>query len=111
MNEVNYDINHVEYLNVYTKKRIMDFFNRVKCDEIGASTMPIVDEITKREITDYYIQQRAVPSAFYRKGTFIWRSELVYHFDKYNVKLDPDFMNYILRYNDLLITNQQDEQG
>lgn len=98
MNEVNYSIDQIEQLDPITKDAIMSFFNNVVCDEIGASTMPMKDALTGEKIENYYLQNRAVPRAFYRKDQFTWGSELVYHFDKYSVRLDPSFKEYILDY-------------
>ena len=92
------DFSRVEHLDSVTKKNILDFFNTVKYDEIGASTMPIVDAFTGNQVTDYRIQNRVVPKAFYRKGQLIWTSELVYHFDRYNVMLDSELKKYAIDY-------------
>lgn len=57
MNEIekvfnHYDYSRIEHLDSVTKESILYFFNHVKCDEIGASSMPIIDKFT-----DYYLYQ------------------------------------------------------
>ena len=51
MNEIekvfnHYDYSRIEHLDSVTKESILYFFNHVKCDEIGASSMPIIDKFT-----------------------------------------------------------------
>lgn len=96
MIEIKYDINQIEHLHASIKEQIMYFFNHVVCDEVGASTMPIIDKKTGESVQNYHIQDRVVARALYIKGTYRWWSDMVYHFDKYDIKLDPDFVSFIL---------------
>lgn len=103
MNEIekvfnHYDYSRIEHLDSVTKESILYFFNHVKCDEIGASTMPIIDKFTGNRVIDYRIQNRVVPRVFYRKGQLMWTSELVYHFDKYDVMLEPEVKEYAIAF-------------
>lgn len=31
-------------------------------------------------------------------GTYIWRSDIAYYFDKYNLKLPDEFINHVLKH-------------
>lgn len=35
--------------------------------------------------------------ACYTDGTYLWRSDVIYYFEKYNIDLPDDFISYVLR--------------
>lgn len=64
MNEIekvfnHYDYSRIEHLDSVTKESILFFFNHVKCDEIGASSMPIIDKFTVNLLYYFIVQNPA----------------------------------------------------
>lgn len=96
MSKKDYDINIIEKLEPSVKERILYFFNNIKFDEIWVSSVLIADETTGKEVKDYLIQGRVVPSMTYELGDLEWTSDLVYHFDKYDVKLPPELKKFAM---------------
>lgn len=45
-------------------------------------------------LTDQVIN---IPLNCMTDGIYAWRSDVIYYFEKYNLKLDDDFINYVLK--------------
>ena len=45
-----------------------------------------------------YVTGKNLPNSIlcYTDGIYVWTNEEVYHFNKYNLKLNDDFLNYVL---------------
>ena len=100
------DVKKTEILEPSVKAKIMDFFVNCRCDEIWVSSMPIVDCFTDQPVNRYIMAGRPVSHVFFYKTPYVWTSEDVYHFDKYDVQLYPDFKEYAINY-----SKQSNEEG
>lgn len=92
------DIDDIEVLDPITKTKILNFFVNCRCDEIYASSMPIVDKFTGQNVERYIMAGRPVPRMTFVKSPYEWKSEDVYHFDIYNSRLNPEFKEYALNF-------------
>ena len=102
MNKIVNNLEEKEVLNSSLKEKILYFFNNCQCDNIWASSVPMVDKHTGKKITDYRIMGRVVSDITYEKNPYEWDSIEVYYFDKYDLKLIPEFIEFVLQYlNDL----------
>lgn len=47
--------------------------------------------------TDYITGEKLTESIkCFNDGTYVWTNEEIYHFQKYDLKLNDDFINYVL---------------
>lgn len=73
--------------NVIPKKeKILKYLKSFEPD--CAAGMSLVDEITGDVINSGVLG--------YEDGVFYWDTREIYHFDKYNLELDTDFVKHIL---------------
>lgn len=72
-----------EYQN---KNAILNYMKRYEAEAVQA-----------RSMTDY-ISGTALPESVecFTDGKYFWTSEETYHFEKYNLKLNADFIQYVL---------------
>lgn len=52
------------------------------------TSQPVIDRFTNQELDE-------INNAF-SDGTYTWYADEIYHFEKYNLKLNDDFIEYIL---------------
>lgn len=66
-----------------------DILRHLKTSRVIAAIPGILrDNITKESFGGQYVLRT--------DGKYEWTTELVYHYDKYNVELPEDFINFIL---------------
>ena len=69
------------------KEKVMDFFNKNSTS----------DAILTCSASDYITGERFKDSIKrYSDGNYYWTNEEVYHFKKYDLKLNDDFISYVL---------------
>ena len=61
-----------------------------EADHIAESPSMAVDVFTKERLS------KAI--ALQADDKYIWRSDISYYFDKYNLKLPDEFINYVLKH-------------
>ncbi len=69
------------------KNIILDYFNSHTQNAAFASST-IIDVVTGEDTR--------LPKALYDDGEYQWNSTFVYHFEKYNLKLNDDFIQHVL---------------
>lgn len=69
------------------KAKILAYFKNHTSNAAHASST-IIDLVTN--------QDTRLPKVAYNDGKYSWSSTLVYHFEKYNLKLDDDFIQHVL---------------
>jgi hypothetical protein len=72
--------------DIQYNKKVLEYLK--KYDEYSVSAHEVVDQYTNRNT--------GVTSSVYTDGNYWWRTEDIYHFEKYNVKLRPDFVCQVL---------------
>ena len=70
------------------KEKVLSFFEKYK-DEYIAVTCFATNHITGKPIGNSSILS-------YNDGVYCWTNEEIYLFDKYNLKLNDDFIQYVL---------------
>ena len=68
------------------KKQVLSYLKSFPA--VSSSPYIVKDIITGDKIN--------IPLEFYTDGVFGWRSDTVYYFEKYNLELGKDFINYVL---------------
>lgn len=68
------------------KKIILDYLENTP--HVAESPSLAIDVFTK--------ERRFVPIAAQSDGKYIWRSDIAYYFDKYNLKLPEEFIDHVL---------------
>ncbi len=72
--------------------------NYIKSFEpVCVSGMFLVDEITNKPV--YSQTQESILVEGYTDGEFAWDTREIYHFEKYNLMLDAEFVEHILNNN------------
>jgi hypothetical protein len=89
------DINEMtlgEFMGQTTSKPIMEkekILAYMKSGALSAFTSePVHDRLTGEEVKEADNQRT--------DGEFIWYESWIYHFEKYNLKLNDDFIEYVL---------------
>lgn len=73
---------------VYGKGRILEYLKGFPAD--CAAAMSLRDEITGQTM------DAGVSGYEDTDGGWYWDDRMIYHFEKYNMKLSEDFLNYVL---------------
>lgn len=71
---------------VTQKNRILSFMRNAPI--IATPSLPVFDRLTGEEV---YPANNA-----HSDGTFTWYESEIYHFEKYNLKLNDDFIRHVL---------------
>lgn len=71
---------------IHEKKQVLHFLKKFEAEVVQARAM--MD----------YIANDSLPRSVecYTDGEYVWTSEDIYHFEKYNIKLNDDFIQYVL---------------
>lgn len=69
------------------KAKILDYFHN-HASNVAYASSTVVDVTTHTDTR--------IPEALYNDGEFRWSATLVYLFDKYNLKLNDDFIQHVL---------------
>lgn len=101
-----------EILDIYTKNSILNFFNNRNnfVMEVSSGVRPIKDVFENRDVDYFRLFNRNVPLANFYTNDFFWTSSDIYHFEKYNLKLNNEFKEYVLSgmYEEEEIKNEYD---
>lgn len=83
------DINNIQATAILLpqKAKILSYLKNHTSNAAYASST-IIDLVTKEDTQ--------LPEVAYNDGEYLWSSTLVYHFEKYNLKLDDDFIQHVL---------------
>lgn len=69
------------------KEKILEYFKKYSADAVTLTRCAI----------DYVAGKNLLNSVLcYTDGTYIWTNEEVYHFKKYDIELNKDFIEYVL---------------
>ena len=71
------------------KEKILSFFKANSTAKTSVLTCGAMDFIA-----DTPLPQTSV--IIFEKDSFAWTNEVIYHFEKYNLKLNDDFIQYVL---------------
>ena len=71
---------------IENKEKILKYLTKYDADTVLAHSA--YDYVAKRNLHDSLM--------CYSDGTYLWTNEEVYHFSKYNLKLNDTFIKYVL---------------
>ena len=60
------------------------------------SSSPIYDDFANSIVVDYVMFGRPVPVIYFEENGFEWSTKDVYYFDKYDIELSKEFVEYVL---------------
>lgn len=69
------------------KKRIMEYFRRFSASLFTSA--PVIDVFTGEQVDD--------ANNGYSDGEYTWYQSEIYHFEHYNMKLQSDFIEHVLK--------------
>lgn len=71
---------------IENKEKILEYFRRYGADVVLAQS------------AYDHVENKRLPNSLmcYSDGTYLWTNEEVYHFRKYDLKLNDDFIEYVL---------------
>ncbi|MGN1457590.1 MAG: hypothetical protein ACI4XP_06515 [Acutalibacteraceae bacterium] len=69
------------------KAKILEYMKSIS-EPYACTTQPVVDVFTNEEL-------EFVDNGF-SDGVYLWYKSEIYHFEKYNLKLNDDFIEYVL---------------
>lgn len=72
---------------VDNKDKILKFLNSV--EPISVLPCPTTDFIKNKIFCEQSLM-------YYEKDGYTWSNEIIYHFEKYDLKLDEQFIDYVL---------------
>lgn len=71
-----------------SKAELLSFFSSIPADAVAAGHL--TDIFTGKEI-------KSVDLCYFENGQWWWTTRDIYHFNKYDMKLDGDFCDYVLK--------------
>lgn len=74
-------------LPIDKKKQILQYLKSITTPNAFTS-QPVIDKLTNKET-------KKIDNAF-TDGEYVWYASEVYHFEKYDLKLNDDFIEYVL---------------
>ncbi|MBQ8567968.1 MAG: hypothetical protein IJ446_01985 [Oscillospiraceae bacterium] len=77
----------ISTVEIPKKSKILNYF-KTYSSAIAYASSTVTDIITKSK-TD-------IPNAMFTDSFFEWSSSIVYHFEKYNLKLTDEFIQHVL---------------
>ncbi len=74
-------------LEIKNKSQILSYMKSF-LEPSAYTSQPVIDRFTNQELDE-------INNAF-SDGTYTWYADEIYHFEKYNLKLNDDFIEYVL---------------
>ena len=74
-------------LDIKNKSQILSYMKSFS-EPSAYTSQPVIDRFTNQELDK-------INNAF-SDGTYTWYATEIYHFEKYNLKLNNDFIEYVL---------------
>ena len=74
------------------KRKVLDYLKR-HGEEYACLTCSAMDYVTNKHI-------KGISLKTFTDGEYLWTNEEVYHFEKYNLKLNDDFIRHVLEQED-----------
>ena len=79
-------LDHISETEIPEKKKVLEYLTSFEVD--GVRCASLTDFIKKQ------ILSKGV--CIYTDGEYVWDDEEIYHFEKYNMELNKDFINKVL---------------